>query len=307
MTAPQFNSTGAPGRLWGFERDKMLACQTRALRLPGHGRRSTRRCRGILPADADGPTPPPDGAPQPIVTDNDDGAGFPADQIDVWNATMTWGATPDDQRRRTRAYIPVAPFDQDVGCGGGAHVHSAAGDDRSRSTRFRTGPCTALAYRNFGTYQALAFDHTVDADAPSGNRAGIRWYELRKTTRQLGRSRTRARSARPTGSTAGWARPRWTRTANLADRLLDRKRHGTELPEHRLRRPARDDAAEHARPGRGDAARRHGLADRHRSRWGDYSMMTTDPVDDCTFWYTTEYLQTTGVNPWKTRIGSYVW
>ena len=39
-----------------------------------------------------------------------------------------------------------------------------------------------LAYRNYGTYQALAFVHTVDADAPSGNRAGTRWYELRKFT-----------------------------------------------------------------------------------------------------------------------------
>src|SRR5579864_1583566 len=25
------------------------------------------------------------------------------------------------------------------------------------------------------------------------------------------------------------------------------------------------------------------------SRWGDYSAMSVDPVDDCTFWYTNEY------------------
>ncbi len=25
------------------------------------------------------------------------------------------------------------------------------------------------------------------------------------------------------------------------------------------------------------------------SRWGDYSTMSIDPVDDCTFWYTQEY------------------
>ena len=31
-------------------------------------------------------------------------------------------------------------------------------------------------------------------------------------------------------------------------------------------------------------------------RWGDYSAITTDPGDDCTFWYTTEYYQTTGSN-----------
>ena len=40
------------------------------------------------------------------------------------------------------------------------------------------------------------------------------------------------------------------------------------------------------------------------SRWGDYSAMTVDPVDDCTFWYTTEYYTANGSN-WQTRIGSF--
>ncbi len=39
-------------------------------------------------------------------------------------------------------------------------------------------------------------------------------------------------------------------------------------------------------------------------RWGDYSSMTVDPVDDCTFWYTQEYLLATGTT-WQTRIGSF--
>ena len=30
------------------------------------------------------------------------------------------------------------------------------------------------------------------------------------------------------------------------------------------------------------------------SRWGDYSSMSLDPADDCTFWYTTEYLKASG-------------
>src|SRR5215204_789848 len=41
-------------------------------------------------------------------------------------------------------------------------------------------------------------------------------------------------------------------------------------------------------------------------RWGDYSAMTIDPVDDCTFWYTQEYYATTSnVVAWRTRIGSF--
>jgi hypothetical protein len=46
------------------------------------------------------------------------------------------------------------------------------------------------------------------------------------------------------------------------------------------------------------------------NRWGDYSDLTVDPNDDCTFWYTQEYLpanSTTDLLPvdWHTRIGSF--
>jgi len=41
------------------------------------------------------------------------------------------------------------------------------------------------------------------------------------------------------------------------------------------------------------------------NRWGDYSDMTVDPVDDCTFYYANEYYQTTGSFNWRTRIGYF--
>ena len=40
------------------------------------------------------------------------------------------------------------------------------------------------------------------------------------------------------------------------------------------------------------------------SRWGDYSSMTVDPVDNCTFWFTSEYLKANGSFNWNTRIAS---
>jgi hypothetical protein len=40
------------------------------------------------------------------------------------------------------------------------------------------------------------------------------------------------------------------------------------------------------------------------ARWGDYTAMSVDPVDDCTFWYTNEYYAANGGN-WQTRIGSF--
>ena len=41
------------------------------------------------------------------------------------------------------------------------------------------------------------------------------------------------------------------------------------------------------------------------SRWGDYSAMTVDPIDDCTFWYTSEYLKAFGTFNWSTWITSF--
>jgi Carboxypeptidase regulatory-like domain/Domain of unknown function (DUF4214) len=44
------------------------------------------------------------------------------------------------------------------------------------------------------------------------------------------------------------------------------------------------------------------------TRWGDYSSMSVDPTDDCTFWYTNEYYDTQAngtAGNWHTRIGSF--
>jgi hypothetical protein len=42
------------------------------------------------------------------------------------------------------------------------------------------------------------------------------------------------------------------------------------------------------------------------NRWGDYSDITVDPVDDCTFYYTNEYYLKTALGAnWKTRIGYF--
>src|SRR2546425_3734019 len=40
-------------------------------------------------------------------------------------------------------------------------------------------------------------------------------------------------------------------------------------------------------------------------RWGEYTSMSIDPGDDCTFWYTNEYLKNDGTFNWSTRIASF--
>jgi hypothetical protein len=41
------------------------------------------------------------------------------------------------------------------------------------------------------------------------------------------------------------------------------------------------------------------------NRWGDYSAMRIDPVDNCTFYYTTEYYLTTVRFDWSTDISRW--
>src|SRR5439155_514697 len=41
------------------------------------------------------------------------------------------------------------------------------------------------------------------------------------------------------------------------------------------------------------------------SRWGDYTEMTVDPADDCTFWYVNQYEPANGPLNWHTRIASF--
>jgi hypothetical protein len=41
------------------------------------------------------------------------------------------------------------------------------------------------------------------------------------------------------------------------------------------------------------------------SRWGDYTGLAIDPVDDCTFWHSNEYLPANGSFNWNTRLVSF--
>ena len=147
-------------------------------------------------------------------------------------------------------------------------------------------------------------DHTVDADAPSGNRAGIRWYELRKTSGNWG-----VQNQGTFGPSDGLYR--WMgaaamdRDGNLAVGYSIGNGTAPNYPSIAYAGRLAGDPPNTL--GQGEAMMFSGTGSQTGtgSRWGDYSMMTTDPVDDCTFWYTTEYVQTTGATPWRTRIGSF--
>ena len=46
------------------------------------------------------------------------------------------------------------------------------------------------------------------------------------------------------------------------------------------------------------------VSDYITDRWGDYSSVSLDPRDDCTFWFTSQYQETTDTYRWNTVISS---
>jgi hypothetical protein len=154
-------------------------------------------------------------------------------------------------------------------------------------------------YRNFGTHESIVFNHTVDA---GGQQAGVRWYEIRDPGNNplIYQQSTYA----PDDGIHRWmASAAMDRSGNFA--IGYSVASSTFYPSiYYSGRLATDPLGELSQ---GEALLQLGSGSQTSSgnRWGDYSMLGVDPVDDCTFWYTSEYVQFTGPADWQTRIGKF--
>lgn len=157
-----------------------------------------------------------------------------------------------------------------------------------------------LVYRNMGTYETLLVSHSVNA-ATSGTKAGVRWYEVRNPNGTA--------SIYQQGTYSPDTSYRWMpsiamdQSGNIA--VGYSVSSSTMYPAIRYTGRLSTDALGQFPQGEVTLYAGTGSQTGTGSRWGDYSMMAVDPADDCTFWYTTEYLATTGTAPWRTRIGSF--
>ncbi len=175
LTAPQFNPNFAGIGIWAFERDRMLACDPNARMVYQDLANALTR---MLPADADGPTPPPNGAPNPIATMKDGAVYGGVDEIEIWNATVDWAAPSLSVVQESD--LPAAAFDSILNCFPTARGCVPQPGTSQRIDTLSNRIMHRLQYRNFGTHQSMVVTQTVDADG--AGRAGIRWYEFRKTT-----------------------------------------------------------------------------------------------------------------------------
>ena len=265
---------------------------------------------GLLPADVDGKQKPKQDAAIPIVGTQDDGGPYGAtfDALNIWDLQVKWRSTPEASivlasQLPTAAFdsvFPCAPTSRDCLPQPGIVNPSQYLDILS----YRQRPTWRLAYRNFKDYEALVTSQSVEAQPAT---AGMRWYELRRTGGVYGIYQQ--------GTYApGDGVHRW-----MGSIAMDRRGgmglgysvvNGTTVfPGIRYTGRLAGDPLGTMPQGEGVIINGTGVQTTANSRWGDYTSMNVDPIDDCTFWYVNEYYTAAGQasSPagWQTRIASF--
>lgn len=243
----------------------------------------------LLPSDLDGATLPPTGQPNFV-------AEISTSALRLWKFHVDW-VTPANSTFTGPTNLTVAAYNQI--CPTTRNCIPQPSTTR-RLDAIGDRLMYRLVYRNFGTHEALVVNHSVNATS-SGTRAGVRWYEVRDPNG--------APSIYQQGTYSPDTTNRWMgsiamdRDGNMA--MVYSASSSSVFPSIRYTGRLAGDALGQMPQGENTLIAGSGSQTGTASRWGDYSMMTIDPVDDCTFWFTTEYIQTTGTASWKTRIGSF--
>jgi hypothetical protein len=251
----------------------------------------------LLNADVDGKRPPPPGAPNIMMSTGgtqlmkvfeDDGIYFYKVHVDWKDPARTTVSRPQK--------IPVAPYH--YLCDGQlSNCVSQPGTERRLDSQ-GDKLIQRLAYRNFGDHEAILAEHSVATAAQGG---GVRWYEFR-----LNKQRDPVLFQQATYAPEGLYR--W-----LGSMAMDKKGNigigysfggvpnfaGQRFAARLAKDPKGQLTFHESVLAEGEAAQTASL------RWEDYTNIAVDPSDDCTFWFTGNYLKK-GAASSTTRIGSFV-
>jgi hypothetical protein len=253
-----------------------------------------------LPSDVDGTTAPASGTPNYFVNfDVND------QSLDLWQFHVDW-TTPSNSTFTGPTNIPVTAFLEP--CGDTVTVFTPADNcvPQAGTTEmlgvFGDRLMYRLAYRNFGSYEDLVANHSVQV-ASSSDQTGIRWYELRNPGSGF--------SVYQQGTYAPDSNYRWMGSIAM-DQVGDiavgyNVSSSSMSPTIRYTGRQSTDTLGTMET-EIDILSTAGVATASQTnsvRWGDYSSMAIDPTDDCTFWYTNQYQPTNGKNEWSTRIASF--
>ncbi|HWA88448.1 MAG TPA: hypothetical protein VG889_00325 [Rhizomicrobium sp.] len=264
---------------------------------------------GLLPAYADGETAPKAKAPIPLVGTQDNGGGYGAtsDALNIFELAVNWKDT-STASLDLKKQLPVASFDSIYPCGGDGRdclpqpgVGSTAFLD---ILSYRQRPTWRLAYRVFDKYETMVTNQSVEASA---SHAGVRWYEIRRKHGDY--SLFQQGTYAPDDGIHRW----------MGSAAMDHKGNialgfsvvngTTQKPSVRYTGRKKSDPLGQMSIAETQLITGDGVQTSTNSRWGDYTSLNMDPVDDCTFWYTNEYYtqagQTGSPVGWQTRIASF--
>jgi len=154
-------------------------------------------------------------------------------------------------------------------------------------------------YRHFADHDALLMSTTVDATG--GNVAGVRWAELRNSG--SGWSLFQEGTYAPADGLNRWMGS--IAMNGQGDIAVGYSvASSTTYPSVRYTSRQSGDALGTLPGGEVEIVAGAGVQQSSSNRWGDYSAMSVDPQDDCTFWYTQEYYSNNGSFDFKTRIAA---
>jgi hypothetical protein len=298
VTINEFTSSFLGVIAVSFERSKMLLGQPAQMVKFGPLTCGTECYFSMQPAHFDGGTVPPAGAPAPLIQSWDDeswGTGTGPDGYRLFAFTVNW-LSPGSSTLIALPQVNAPEFDAEL-CrfNRACIVQPAPGEKLDPSAQFTM---YRAMYRNFGTHDSLVVNHTVDVTGR--NQAGIRWAELRNTGGGW--------FLYQTGTVSPDKDNRW-----LGSIAMDKQ--GNIAVGYSVAGKSTRPSIRYATRAAGDPLGTMGseitlqagggVQQSSSSRWGDYSSMSVDPSDGCTFWFTTEYYAASGSFDFNTRIGSF--
>jgi hypothetical protein len=265
---------------------------------------------GLLPPDVDGNTKPKNNSPAPIVGTMDDDGGYGAtfDALNIFELKVQWNSIASASLTLA-AQLPVASFDSVFPCAPTSRDCLPQPGITNPAQfldilSYRQRPTHRLAYRNFGTYESYVTSQSVEA-APGV--AGMRWYEIRRTNGQY--SVYQQGTFAPNDGVHRWmGSAAMDRQGNIA--MGYSVVNGVDVyPGIRYTGRLVGDPLGTMMLGESTIIDGTGVQTTTNSRWGDYTSLNIDPVDDCTFWYVNEYYtaagQASSAAGWQTRIASF--
>jgi hypothetical protein len=269
----------------GLDRSKMLAGDPSAAELC---KMTPSNESSYLPSDMDGPTPPVDGTPGLFVSWQDNNPG----QLYLRKLTLNFATAT----ATLSAPTTISVANDSLACGNGGQCVPQAGTTQTLDT-LGDRMMYRFAIRHFADHDRAVVNHAV----ANGSQVAIRWYELYDPAGSV--------TLNQQGTFAPDTTYRWMGSVaedQNGDIGLGYSASSTSIhPAIRFTGRVPSDPLGTMETEATIVQGAGSQVGAHAERWGDYTAMQVDPIDDCTFWYVDQYQAVTGTRDWHTNIASF--